>query len=398
MRVAPILKHVVSWIVIVPGLLLGVLGVRTLEVADVFGSNSPLEWSRILGCSVAAFLIPLASVIAIGNRRRASLLTLIAAPTMGVCAVLWQERLERPYEDVSFLQAVVIFTLVSLFFLAPGLFWYFTSRAKWPPLMPSRSMRGFRIQARALVCSLLFGASVLTGLILTFLLPHQWVYIPDRGRCRDTYSTVSAPRFPDSVIFTARVALVGSRMLYDPEHSDWCFARVERRYVGLPWWAPGLVVLRGYYFKKGEKGEYFVDGRRSQGLLTHFLPVFQPYFCCHMQPFDRAVADLRVLDDGASKPGVRVIGRVYWDSYANSAPARGVQVLITGPDGTISTTTDQQGIYDRAGLPAGHYSVRLEDEGLRNHFYPGAEGDARSGEAWGGILIAQSARTVPEPK
>jgi hypothetical protein len=117
-----------------------------------------------------------------------------------------------------------------------------------------------------------------------------------------------------------------------------------------------------------------------------------------MQPLDRAVADLRVLDDGPSKPGVRVIGRVYWDSYADSAPACGVQVLITGPGGAVSVTTDQRGVYDRAGLPAGHYSVRLADEGLRDHFNPGAEGDARSGEAWGASLIAQRVQTVPGPK
>lgn len=138
-------------------------------------------------------------------------------------------------------------------------------------------------------------------------------------------------------------------------------------------------------------------GRGSEGLLTHFLPVLVPYFCSHMQPVDRAAVDIRVLEEGPSKPGVRVIGRVYKDVFANSEPAAGVNVQITGPGGTIPTVTDRQEIFDRSGLPAGYYSVRMEEANLRDNFYSSVEGDVISGETWGGTLIAHVAPRQGQP-
>ncbi|HEY1218924.1 MAG TPA: hypothetical protein VGF03_08300, partial [Bryobacteraceae bacterium] len=285
-----ILKHVVSWILVALGLCLGVLGVRTLEVMEVFGSNSSPDLPRIIGCAMLAFLVLVASVIAVGNRRRAGLLFLIAAPIIGVCAA-WPDRWGQRY-DASFAEIAAPFAGVLLFSIIPGLFWYFSSRAGWPPLIPSRSIPGSRIHVRALVCSFLFGASVIMGLTSTFLGPHQWVDIPNRGYCRFTYSTPSAPRLSDSVIFTAKVVSVGNHKIgYDPQHSDWCVARVEQRYA-LPWWVPSFVVLRGYYFKRGEKGEYFVDGRRSQGLLTRIShQVFASQMSCSASSVFELVRD-----------------------------------------------------------------------------------------------------------
>lgn len=82
---------------------------------------------------------------------------------------------------------------------------------------------------------------------------------------------------------------------------------------------------------------------------------------------------------------------MYTDLLVTSEPARGVKLLITGPAGSISTTTDQQGIYDLVGLPAGRYSVQVESpvefEDQR-HLLSRAEGDVKSGEVWGATLVA----------
>jgi hypothetical protein len=103
------------------------------------------------------------------------------------------------------------------------------------------------------------------------------------------------------------------------------------------------VILRRF-FKKGEQREYFVDGRPSAALLAHFLFVIEPYPCCHTQPLERAAADLRALQEGPAKSGVRVIGSVFSKMYGESAPAPEVEILVTGPAGTVTTTTDQQGV------------------------------------------------------
>jgi hypothetical protein len=158
----------------------------------------------------------------------------------------------------------------------------------------------------------------------------------------------------------------------------------------LPSWAPDLVILRGF-FKQGERKQYFVDGIRSQGLLTHFLPIIEPQHCGRTDFLEGAMVDLRVLQDGPPTSGIRIIGRVYTDMYAASEPARGAKLLITGPTGTISTATDQQGIYDLIGLPPGHYIVEIELENQRRYSYR-SEGDVKPGEVWGSDLIAYHAQ------
>ena len=110
------------------------------------------------------------------------------------------------------------------------------------------------------------------------------------------------------------------------------------------------------------------------------------YPCCHTGPIGRAVADLRALQDGPPKSGVRIIGTVYTDMYVTSEPARNVEVIVTGPKGNISTTTDQQGVYDLAGLPEGHYSVTVNAD---HYFFHSAVADVKSGQVWGTTLIAR---------
>jgi hypothetical protein len=78
--------------------------------------------------------------------------------------------------------------------------------------------------------------------------------------------------------------------------------------------------------------------------------------------------------------------------FVTSEAARNLEVIVTGPGGSVAITTDQEGIFDIAGLPAGHYSVQVKPENLRSYFNR-AEGDVKSGEIWGATLIAHAAQT-----
>jgi hypothetical protein len=223
---------------------------------------------------------------------------------------------------------------------------------------------------------------VIFGVLLSICLPLD---IPE-GRCNANLS-VAAQQFPDQFVFTARILLVG-RSFGSPEYSYWSVARVQRRFPGLPSPTSDFVVFRGF-FKRGERGEHFVDGRRGPGLLGRLLPIVEVYCCCRTQPLDRAALELRVLQDGRPKSGVRIVGIVYTDLLATSEPARGVKMLITEPGGSVTTTTDQQGIYDLVGLPAGHYSVQVESESERQR---GVECEVKSGEVLESTLIARLAQ------
>ena len=381
----PFLKDSLSWSVIVLGIIVGTFGLAIVANIPVFPGYFEPDWSRVVGTALTGLIVLLASAIAIGNRRWAGLL-LLTVPLIELCLALWR-RINLLGGFVSLGEFVLVFAGISMFFILPGTFWLLTSRAGWPQLISPRLIPGTRIHWATFIGSFLFVTCVVIGVLASF-------YSPPYGlveSCNQVLPPVSAQRFPGQVVFTAKVIAVGRPVDGSPSPlASWSVVRVQRRVWGLPAWTPDFVIAR-YYFRKGERGEYFVDGQRSQGLLTHFLPIVEGYPCCHTQHLDRAIVDLRVLKDGPPKLGVRIIGRVDTDMYVTSEPARGVRLLITGPDGTITVTTDQQGIYDLIGLPAGHYSVQVESESQRRSFSR-AEGDVKSGEVWGANLIAYHAQ------
>lgn len=215
--------------------------------------------------------------------------------------------------------------------------------------------------------------------------------MPSYGRwdCNREIPPVYAQRFPGHAVFTAEVVLVGNSDGPLFNYSYWAIARVHRRFWGLSRWTPQFVILRGI-FKRGERREYFVDGRPSEALLAHFLFVIEPYPCCHTQPLERAGADLRALQEGPPKSGVRIIGSVFTKMYGTSEPARDIEILVTGPEGSITTTTDQEGVYDVGPLPAGHYSVQVASADPRLLMFH-READVKSGQIWGATLAAPAA-------
>jgi hypothetical protein len=366
------LKAAVSWFVIVLGLLLAVFGIRQAEEFPVFDVAVPHSWPIVEIRAAFAIIALFGSITAIRNRRQAGVLLLVATPVIAASAA-W---LESAHSYASFPDIVEAFAWCSLFFAVPAAFWLLTAWAKWPPLVSSRLIPGTRIPLRPVACSLLF--VICLGLGVFAALNTEM----PRGNyvCRGARSDlVSTQRFPGQVVFTARVLLVGNAVNAYNQFSRWCIARVERRYWGLPWWAPPVVILRGF-FEQGERREYFIDGSPSRGLFTHFLPIVEPCPCGHWLHLDQAAVVQRVLEEGPPKSGARVIGLVFWGSWRDQ-PARGVKVLVTGPGGTISITTDRHGVYERSGLPPGHYSIRPEAVDASR------ECDVKSGDNWGPSLL-----------
>lgn len=370
-------KFVLSSLVILIGLLMGVLAIALCADMPTFAGYFEPELSRVAAIALLGFTSVVASIIALRQPRTASFIFLSAAPIVGACFAWWLRFPFSEYE-ISLRRVVLVFTGTSLLLLIPGAYWLATSRAGWASVIPKQ---------REQTHWPLFIGIVLFVLCLFFGLIGS-LYVDNKGYadCKP-FPASFTPRFPDHVVFVGGVLLNGN-----PSH-PLCLLRVRQRFWGLPRWLP-FAILRGC-FDARDGSEYFVDARRSQGLITHSLPLVDRYPCSHAAPIDRAAADLRVLKDGPPKSGVRIIGTVHMDLSRTSEPARGVEVIITGPSGSTRTMTDQQGVYDTEGLPEGHYSVRVGPRGLCRDWHCSscdAEGDVKSGQVWGAGLIDYAAR------
>lgn len=379
---ASVLKRALSCLAILAGVSLGFLGFALLAWTPVFSYFHP-NWYSLAGFVLGGSVAVSASLLAVRRRKLAGVLFILIAPVIGWCFA-WPERFGPPHGAFSASRFLSVFDWVALVFAVPGVFWVLTWWLHWPPVVVAPLAPGTRIRLTALVAVFLFVTCV-TGSICLRKYDLE-------GECRG-FPSLIAQRSPDQTVFIARIVFVGYP--YEPlsPFASWSIVRVEHRFWGLPSWAPGLLILRGY-FKKGERGSYLVDGRRSPELLTHFLPMIEPYPCGHTAPLDHAVVDLRLLHDGPPKTGIRIIGRVYRNIYPRGEPAPGVKLLLTGPEGNFSTTTDEQGVYDLVGVPPGHYSVDVES-GSHLIRRDKAEGDVKSGEVWESELIARPVRADP---
>ena len=374
----PFLKDSASFAVFSLGTIIGVCGIAVVADMPVFRGYFQPWLSRVVGLGLIGFGALFASVVALVNRRMAAWLLLSISPIAAVFVTWWLWH-DSYNPRISVSRILLIFTVACLPLAVPGAFWITTSRAGWSPVLSLRFLPNKR--SRAFGGIFLFASCALGGVLLSLYL-HEI----GGGECRG-YPTLSVPQVPDQAVFTASLTFTGGT-LRDPGFGTWSLMHVRQKFWGLPWWVPDFVIVRGFF--KVEKSEYLVDVRRSQGLLTHFLPLFEIYPCCHTGPIDRAAADLRSLRDGPPKSGARIIGTVYTDMYVTSEPARNVKVTVVGPNGSTSTTTDQEGIYDLVGLPQGHYSVAVHSD---DYFFHEAECDLKPGQVWGFTLIARPAQT-----
>jgi hypothetical protein len=162
---------------------------------------------------------------------------------------------------------------------------------------------------------------------------------------------------------------------------------VEQRFGGLSRWNRRYVVLTQGVFESGQ--EYFFSGNTRDGRLTGFL-IVEVELCRLQALLKDAEAELRILRDGPPKSGARIIGRVthYLMTDYRTEVMPGINVVITGPTGSITTTTDELGIYDVSGVPPGRYSIRTETYNDKLQQYPscglGSENPKLAvGDVWG---------------
>jgi hypothetical protein len=332
------LRRVVSWLVVLVGILLGMLVIAVIGGTSV-GVHAPVA----VFVTVVAGCVPvLASLIALRNPRRAAWIDLCVSPLTPFLALLFS----REFGGV--LGAVAVFSGA---LVVPGFFWLLTSRRNWPPLLqPSRSLRGASF--KALLGIGLFCMLVVAATLSSLFLPW-W---PPVGDCsgRPILTEQGNPR---NIDFTARIVFVGPRSFHG--WSLWSIARVEQRFGAVPAWPSNLILLRGYFLPADVSRQYLVEGRRSGAAITRFLPVIVPTACGHTALLENATVALRCLRDGLPRSGGRLIGMVHRALRESSNPVAGVKVRITGPAGSSILVTDAQGIYDVTGLPPGEYTIEL---------------------------------------
>lgn len=244
-------------------------------------------------------------------------------------------------------------------FVAVGLYWISTSAAGCLPVLalaplPSRRRRRAFVLGGSLVCVL----AVIWTALIGVAPPSFW---GESGIHRPYTQQLS----PYHAVFIASDALhLGTeRAAWDTSWGPWewlVIARVQEHFWGLPWWDHKFVFLVRPPHFYGQT--YFFDGVRPAGLLAQFLPIVTLYPGSRTNLVKNAEIDLRVLKDGQSRKGARIIGEAILGYRWSGTERReaGFRVAITGPAGSMVTTTDGKGVYDFPGLPPGRYSVHFD--------------------------------------
>jgi hypothetical protein len=210
-------------------------------------------------------------------------------------------------------------------------------------------------------------SAVVLFVTLVFFGTIAWeLFAPEYFECHQDPQPFTSQKSPQQAVFTARVVatgtlwpMTGNALHEGSPRSSWALAVVQKKYWGLAWWDQKIVMIT--LFARGgrrlEREEtYFIEGNRSPGWFTRFLPIFEIY-CTRTTPLKYAEIDLRALRDGPPKNGVRIMGYTYRRTSGGSEAVPGTSVGITGPTGETIGTSDQQGLYDVTGLPPGSYIV-----------------------------------------
>jgi len=345
-------KQSLSYSVFVWGIVVGVLGLAILLSRDPTHAGRSLSGISSLLAVVLLGTVPLVSSLrALRNPKSAGLLLLGFASLVLPALFLATSDAVRyggfPWQE-SFAYSAFA-TLVT--FILPGLFWLLTSTAGWPRMVsPPRPSLKRRVFGAAITTILLSAAVTACVIAIVALAP------PMPGDCFKGAPPLLKQRYPEQAVFIARVIRVGFHcdVFHGERKCQDALGVVQQRFWGLD---SKVVLLTGGLFEDGET--YLVDGMRHRGLLTRFLPIVTYTPCSRTSHLKNAGVDLRLLHDGPPRDGARIIGRTTrgWGDIVEP----GTKVLITGPSGTITTFSDQQGIYDVHGLPPGHYDVRRAD-------------------------------------
>jgi hypothetical protein len=445
-----LVQKAVSWLVVALGALPGLYGLVMLSrdwvPEDHVRPDWLTLWLQAVGLAILGLVFLIASSAALRHRRLAGLSFLISAPVAAFCLAFEDAYLRPPFRGydwrspslvtailfvcVLFIpfyaplattrdrkRAVPLFLILALLsglvfrlspwsavllprlvplsalFLVFGAFWLATDKLGWPRLVAARSKSLPGRLATVLIGCILVAILVLAG---TFALSAResdpWG--PDCGE-RQLFAR---PLGSGHAVFTARAVRVGhTTRILGKWAGGWAIGLVQKRFWGLPWWSPRLVLLTNYPFWEGQT--YFIDGRRDPRLLNRFLPIVEAGHCTSTRPVADATIQLHLLQDAPSPNGARIVGQV-WDhrrpevlSAAQTLPVvsleglsdaaieavqeqrryeflsrplrqtplAGARIRVTGSSRCMIVTADRDGFYGVAGLPPDDYTLELLD-------------------------------------
>lgn len=256
----------------------------------------------------------------------------------------------------------------SMPFFLFGSFWLWTSRRGWPALVRYIPASFAKRVAGAVLGALAIGAiDVLLTFLLT-LMASSAVGV-DCGRIPPPHTK---PRFPGHALFTAKTVLVGrsmrgrlagGRQRTPSGFGEWAIAVVDQQFWGVRPWGRLVFLTDGYYW---ENRSYFIDGSRSGGLVDRHLPIIRASPCSRSNLAEDALVDLRVLHQPPPKNGARIVGFVRelqpytaMQPPPPTKPYAGIEVILSGPDGSRIASTDPSGVYEFDDLPSGNYVLNV---------------------------------------
>lgn len=358
----PLGKKALDWTAIVVGGLVGVLALARFGSDPISSSGIDEEgFSFLEALSLAALVQFVAAICALVNKRQIAAVVLLASGPVFVAWAIGFRRSSvfRPYDSRWY----YAFAWLAVLCAVLGGYWLFTARRQWPAVLT----RPLPVRVRAFVVCVALILIGVSDLAITFVdALRPWP--PSSIDC-GVPGVFSQSTFVRDTAFTAHVIRVGHQIkASDRWVGYWALVTVQEQFTG--WRLPRLAILTEGVLRDGD--DYFVDGRRPQGLLTRFLPIVEIGICNRTAFLSGAGIPLRLLRSSFPENDVRIIGRV--DRWLETPPlllyrplkyelVAGAQAVITGPAGTTIATTDKDGIYDVGGLPPGKYSVRLQSNG-----------------------------------
>lgn len=360
-------KQVLSWVVIASGAVGGCLWVGFAGSRPVL-NHFPIQTIAAMAFVLFGISLLLGSLAALRRPKVAAMVLLCGVATQGLWisgSKLFQyvhaDAIENPPPSSITVSkaALVTFGLGILIWL----FWLITSNVGWLPVRATRIRVTHRLIVALVALVLTQGAATIFDL-----------YGQDWAECHFSPLPFWRQQSPEQAVFQAQPIV--THVLWPSRaitmrypgilRKQWALAIVKTQFWGLPWWDRKIVILTSMqrggtdFFQNGQ--EYFVEGRRRLGLLTRFLPIFST-FCTRTAALDDAAIDLRILQEGAPRDGIRIIGRtIRLDSNFNQEPVAAAKVVIVGPAGRIIATSDRNGVYDLSGLPPGDYKVGVESD------------------------------------
>ena len=324
----------------------------TIFCIILFDANDVIELASRMAVATL-FLLPLYLPLLAHTWRRASILFSISAFASALLLVL------PPLRPISTSLLPVIAT-ASLIILAFGWFWFAAHKLNWPPLLQSSPPKSLmRRTAKIIIAAFAFAILYLGCLISVSLL------LPTMHDGCNYFPLFNQPRNSRHAAFTARIVYLHP----DPNHSvrgdlaaESAIGVVEHNFWGAPRWPWHLVLLTGSRFVEGEM--YFFEGERTEGLITRFLPFEVAHTCGWTRQAGYASLELHLLNHPPAKPST-IVGQVYRSKELTSGggitrpPYPGAKVIVSGPTGSITATTDSQGIYEVDGLAPADYTVSV---------------------------------------